>query len=96
MSGTDFRSVGEHWTGAIHYAVAAGGLKTATKRSVSVVGISADGAFLTIRNTNSVTVKDVVSDVAATATFPGCVTVTFTNNLRVTRLLLRCSPHTRC
>jgi hypothetical protein len=86
VSGTRMSSLGEQWTGKIHYAVAAGGLTTAVKQSISVVGITADGAFLTIRNTTSVRVANVISDTTATATFPGCGTVVFTGNVRVTRV----------
>jgi hypothetical protein len=78
--GTDFRALGEQWSGAIHYAVAAGGLTTTTKQSISVIGISADQAFLTIRNTAHVSVQNVVSDSSATAKFPGCGTVVFSSN----------------
>jgi hypothetical protein len=87
VSGIDFRSMGEQWTGTIDYAVAAGGLTTATKQSISVVGISADRAFLTIRYTASVVVQNVVSDSAATAKFPGCGSVIFAANHGVTRAI---------
>lgn len=86
VSGTSISAVGEQWTGAIHYAVAAGGLTSAQKQSITVTGITADGAYLTIRYTDSVSVTDNLSATFATAGFPGCGAVTFSGNTRITRL----------
>lgn len=86
VSGTSFSAVGEQWTGAIHYAVAAGGLTTAQKQSITVTRITADGAYMTIRYTDSVSVTNNLSATSATAGFPGCGAVTFSGNTRITRL----------
>lgn len=86
VSGTSFSAVGEQWTGAIHYAVAAGGLTSAQKQSITVTRVTADGAYMTIRYTDSVSVTNNVSGTSATAGFPGCGAVTFNGNTRITRL----------
>jgi hypothetical protein len=85
VDGTDIRNYGELLVEASTYAVAAGGYSTATKPSILVQNLTGDKLRMTIRNTASVTVQNNVSDTSTTADFPGCGSVTFTDNVLITR-----------
>jgi hypothetical protein len=68
------------------YAVAAGGYSTATKPSMLVQNLTGDNLKMTIRYTASVIVQSNVSDASTSADFPGCGTISFSGNTRITRI----------
>ena len=82
----DIRRHGELYTGGSSYAVAAGGYSTATKKSMLVTNLTGDLLRMTIRNTAVVSVTSNVSDTSTTASFPGSSSVTFTLNMRISKL----------
>lgn len=67
------------------YAIAAGGYSTATKKRIDIQRVTGDNMRMTIRNTAIVIVQDNTSDVATIADFPGVGSLTFTNNIRITK-----------
>ncbi len=85
VDGVDIRNYGELPTGLYSYALAAAGYSTATKPSMLVQNVTGDILRMTIRNTASVTVRNNVSDTATVADFPGSSSITFTDNVRITR-----------
>jgi hypothetical protein len=72
--------------GTSSYAVAAGGYSTATKPSMLIQNLTGDTLRMTIRYTASVTIQNNVSDTSTTVDLPGCGTVVFSGNVRITRL----------
>jgi hypothetical protein len=86
VDGVDIRRFGDlPGTGSAGYAVAAGGYSSATKPSMLVQNLTGDFLRMTIRNTANVIVRNNVSDSSTTADFPGSSSITFTNNIRITR-----------
>ena len=51
-----------------------------------VQNVTGDDLRMTIRNTASVTVQNNVSDTSTTVDFPGCGTVVFSGNVRITQI----------
>jgi len=85
VDGTDIRNYGDLPVETGNYAVAAGGDTGGMKQSMLIQNLTGDQLEITVRYTTSAVVTDNVSDQSATADFPGCGSVTFTNNVRITR-----------
>ncbi len=51
-----------------------------------IQNLTGDTLRMTIRYTASVTIQNNVSDASTTVDFPGCGTVVFSGNARITRL----------
>ncbi len=86
VDGVDIRHHGDLVTGLYSYAVAAAGHYTdATKPSMLIQNLTGDRLNMTINNTSSVIVRNNVSDTATTADFTSCASVSFTDNVRITR-----------
>jgi hypothetical protein len=86
VDGVDIRSYGDiPGIESSSYAVAAGGYSDATKPSMLIQNLTGDVLRMTIRNTASVTVQYNVSDAETTADFPGSDSVTFADNVRISK-----------
>ena len=67
------------------YAVAAGGSSSTSKPSIRVENVIGDRLRMTIRDTDTVVVRNNTSDTDTTADFPGSGSVTFSGNTRIAR-----------
>lgn len=86
VDGVDLNHIGDIGTiDGTSYAIAAGGYTSSKKKSVLVQNATGDKLNMTIRDTTTVTVRNNVSDTSTTADFPGSSSVTFTNNVRITK-----------
>jgi len=86
VDGVDIRHVQDlDVAGLTGFAVAAGGQISAPRPSITVERVTGDTLRMLLPYTAVVIVRDNVSDVEAKVDFDGSVSVTFTNNVRLTR-----------